>query len=207
MIQKLDLSKVDKQYYKAQTTPKIVDLDGYFYISISGQSSPDDPKFLRAVEVLYACTYTVKFLLKADDNDFVVPKMEGLWYIAGGPENQKNFVHASRDEWHWKIMIRMPDFVESDHFHRAIESVKQKKPELSNVDDLKFELINEGTSAQILHHGSYDEEEPTIARLHDFIDEQGMQISGYHHEIYISDPRKTETSKLKTIIRYPITKK
>lgn len=207
MTEKLDLKKLDKVYYTAKTTPEIIDLDSYFYVTIQGQSSPDDPRFIQAIEALYATVYGIKFLAKAEDNDFVVPKMEGQWWIEQEVKKMDDFLKVPKSEWHWKIMVRMPDFIEGDHFHRSIESIKIRKPELSNIDQVHFELINEGTCAQILHTGSYDAEAPTLEKLHAFIEQEEMKISGHHHEIYLKDPMKNEQEKLKTIIRYPITKK
>ncbi len=207
MIEKLDLSKVDKTYYTARKTPAIIDLDSYFYVTIEGQSSPDDPRFLNAIETLYATVYGIKFLAKSEDNDFVVPKMEGQWWISTEVKSMDDFLKVPKDQWHWKIMVRMPDFIEGDHFHRSIESLRIRKPELDNLDQMHFELINEGTCAQILHTGSYDAEAPTLEVLHSFINQEGMKVNGHHHEIYLKDPRRTEQEKLKTIIRYPIAKK
>ncbi len=207
IAEKLDLYKVDKTYYTANKTPVIIDLDSYFYVTIQGQSSPDNPKFLNAIQTLYATVYGIKFLSKEEDNDFVVPKMEGQWWISGDVRGMDDFLKAPREEWNWKIMVRMPDFIEGDHFHRIIESLKVRKPEYDNIDQMHFELINEGTCAQVLHVGSYDQEGPTLEKLHGFIEQEGMKIAGHHHEIYLKDPKRTEEEKLQTIIRYPITKK
>jgi len=207
MTEKLNLTKVDKTYYTAKKTPVIIDLDAYFYVTIQGQSSPDDPLFLNAIEALYATVYGIKFLTKAEDNDFVVPKMEGQWWISQEVKSMDDFLKVPKEQWNWKIMVRMPDFIEGDHFHRTIESLKIRKPDLDNIDQVHFELINEGTCAQILHTGSYDAEAPTLEKLHGFIEQEGMKINGHHHEIYLKDPRKTEQEKLKTIIRYPIIRK
>ncbi len=202
VIEKLDLAKADKNYYTASKSAEVRDLDSYYYLTISGQSSPEDKLFLDAIGKLYSVAYAIKFLLKAEDLDFTVPKMEAFWFIEGGEENQHNFDKTPRDEWMWKIIIRMPDFVEESHFFRAVEGVKQKKGD--SPDGVKYELINEGKCAQILHLGSYDDEAPTIQKLHDFIFSNGYKIADYHHEIYLSDPRRTAPEKLKTIIRYAI---
>ena len=203
VIEKLDLSKADAAYYKASKQPRIVDLLNYNYVTIEGQCAPDDKKFVEAIESLYQVVYAIKFLAKAEDDDFVVPKMEGFWWIAGGAEAQADFEKTPQSEWFWKILIRMPDYIRPDHFERAIETVRFKKSP-ANLDQIMFEEIEAGKSAQIIHIGSYDDEKPTIERLHRFIDENGFQIAGYHHEIYITDPRRTPKEKLKTIIRYAV---
>ena len=202
LAEKLDLAKSDKNYYQAPKFPEIRDLDPYYYLTVSGQSSPEHPLFFKAIEQLYSIGYGIKFLLKGEDLDFTVPKMEGFWYIKGGPENQVNFPITPREEWCWKILIRMPDFVEETHFFRAAENARVKKGR--SFDDVKYELINEGTCVQMLHLGSYEDEAPTVQRLHSFIAERNLQISNYHHEIYLSDPRRTAPEKLKTIIRYAV---
>jgi hypothetical protein len=204
IIEKLNIQKQDPNYYKASLDPQIRDLDPYYYLTVSGQSSPNSADFFKAIEQLYAVAYNVKFLCKAEDMDFVVPKMEGFWWIDGGLEAQHKFTQTPESEWNWKIVIRMPDFVEGDHFYRAVQKVKQKKPNLIQQDEVKYELIHEGKCVQALHLGSYSNEEPTIMRILDFIKSNGLVVADYHHEIYLSDPRKTPGMKLKTILRYAV---
>ncbi len=203
VIEKTDLSKTHTAYYKARRTPELVDLEPYYYLSVTGQSAPEDQQFLAAIEELYAVAYAIKFDYKAQDFDFVVPKMEGFWWVEGA-NSQEEFAAAPRESWCWKIVIRMPDFVEHLSYFRAIQAVKDKKPELTGIERVKYELINEGISAQILHLGPYEEEASTIMQLQQFISEQGMKVAGHHHEIYLSDPRRTPVDKLKTIIRYAV---
>ncbi len=204
VISKVDLLKEDPNYYKASGQPKLVDLDAYYYLTISGQSAPEDAQFLEAIERLYAVAYSIKFICKADDLDFTVPKMEGYWWIEGGVDSQEQFEQAPRDSWCWKLAIRMPDFVEQATYFRAMESVRARKPAMTDLDQVKYELINEGRSAQMLHLGSYEEEKATLDALHGFIKEQGLKIVGEHHEIYLSDPRRTAPEKLRTILRYAV---
>lgn len=204
VVEKLNIEKADPNYYKVGTTPEIRDLDPYYYLTVSGKSSPSSPKFFKAIEQLYAVAYNVKFLCKAEDMDFVVPKMEGFWWIDGGLEAQHKFTQTPENEWNWKIIIRMPDFVEGDHYYRAVQKVKAKKPHLIKDDEVKYELINEGKCVQVLHHGSYNDEEPTIMKMLAFIQKNNLVVSNYHHEIYLSDPRKTPEAKLKTILRYAV---
>ena len=205
-IEKLDLQKVDKNYYKIGSEPEIRDLDSYYYLSRKGSGKPESKDFYKAIEQTYAVVYKIKFLCKAEDMDFTVPKMEAFWWIAGGLEKQYLFTQTPQEEWHWKIVIRMPDFVEADHFYRAVQTVKTKTPNLLENDDVKYELINEGKCAQILHLGSYGEEESTIMKMMKHIKENGLKVNNYHHEIYLSDPRKTPEEKLRTILRYGVEK-
>jgi hypothetical protein len=204
LTDKLDLVKADRNYYHAGRNPELRDLDAYYYLTCEGIGDPNKAPFLKAIEQLYAVAYQIKFLCKKEDMDFVVPKMEGFWWIAGGPEVQHLFPQTPPDQWHWKIVIRMPDYVEADHYYRAVHQVENKKPELLKNNPVKYELINEGRAVQILHIGSYDEEKPTIDKLLNFARENGLEISGHHHEIYLSDPRKVPAEKLKTILRYAV---
>jgi len=204
VVDKLDLKKVDKNYYSAKRNPELIDLDAYYYLSISGKSSPESSQFLEAIEKLYAVAHNIKFTCKAEDIDFVVPKLEGYWWIEGGFEVQHKFTQTPRTEWNWKMVVRMPDFVEGDHFYRACRKLECKGIPFEGV---KFELINEGLSMQALHVGSYEEEESTILDMFRFLEENNLEINGYHHEIYLSDPRRTQEEKLKTILRYAVKKK
>ena len=205
-IEKIDLKKEDPNYYKASKSPQIRDLDSYYYVSLSGRCDPQSDQFLEAIDKLYAVAYAIKFLCKSQDMDFVMPKMEGFWWVDGGLEAQHLFAQTPPEDWNWKIVIRMPDFVEGDHYYRAMQSVKLKNPDLLNEDEVKLELINEGLCVQGLHIGSFYEEEPTIAKIMEYIQENGLVVSGYHHEIYLSDPRRTPEEKLKTILRYAVKK-
>jgi hypothetical protein len=203
LAEKINLEKTDKAYYKASKEPQLVELDAHYYLTIQGKSHPDSDLFMQAIETLYGVAYAIKFLTKAEDQDFTVPKMEGYWWVDGGLENQHKFLEVPKDDWNWMIVIRMPDFVEEAHFFRAVAQVREKKNP-TYLEDLKFQLLNEGRCAQILHVGSYDEETPTIMRLLDYIKAQGLKTRGYHHEIYLSDPRRTAPEKRKTILRYEV---
>ncbi|MEQ8472121.1 MAG: GyrI-like domain-containing protein [Marinoscillum sp.] len=203
---KTDLTKTDRTYYSAKKSAEIVELDSYGYLTIRGQSSPEDSRFLSAIETIYTVAYDIKFLCKAEDNDFTVPKMECHWYVSGGLSAQHQFTETPRNLWLWQIKIRMPDMVESDHFFKAIHQSREKKPDL-NFDIVKFEYLKEGVCAQILHLGSYEEEMPSINKIHELLDLEGYEITGYHKEIYLNDPRRVAPEKLKTILRYQIEKK
>lgn len=204
LIKKTDLLKEDPNYYKVSKNPEIRDLDTYYYLSISGKCAPDDERFLSAIEALYKVAYTIKFMLKENELDFVIPKMEGFWWVDGGAQEQAQFIKIPKSQWNWKILIRLPDFVEADHFTRAKYIAEEKNVDFPEIKEVLFEKINEGRCAQILHLGSYDDEEATLDILHKFIESNGYKINNYHHEIYLSDPRRTAPEKLRTILRYGI---
>jgi hypothetical protein len=200
---KLNLEKTDPNYYKASSEPTIRQFEPYHYLTVSGQCSPKDSPFATALEQLYSVAYAIKFLSKAEDMDFVVPKMEGFWWIDGGLSEQYTFIQTPEEDWNWKIIIRMPDFIEESHYSRAKASVKQKKSAI-DVENVKFESIHDETCVQILHSGPYEAEEPAINKMMKFIDENQMEVIGYHHEIYLSDPRSVAPEKLRTILRYSV---
>lgn len=196
---KLDLTKTDRAYYKAKQTPSLQEFDAYDYLTIRGQSAPEDKLFTSAIETIYPVAYAVKFICKDKEEDFVVPKMEGQWWV----EDNRPFEQVPRHEWHWRLLIRMPGFVDKTTFEMAISNLKTKGKPI-RLEDVKFEQINEGKCIQMLHIGSYEEEQETIRQIFQKMREENLQMNGYHHEIYLSDPMRTPAWKLKTIIRYPV---
>lgn len=196
---KLDLTKSHPAYYKAKQTPGIEEFEAYNYLSIMGQSAPDDPLFTTAIEAIYPVAYSIKFLSKANNLDFVVPKMEGQWWV----EDERPFEQVPRKEWYWKILVRMPDFIDKEMYDQAKINlaIKGKK---GRVNEVNFERINEGKCVQLLHIGSYEKEQESIAKIFEKMEKENLQMNGHHHEIYLSDPFRTPEWKLKTILRYPV---
>jgi hypothetical protein len=134
------------------------------------------------------------------DKDYVVPPLEGLWWA----EDMTAFTSANKDDWDWTMMIMQPDWITSDMFAQTCELVKKAKNP-NALPKLRMEPYHEGLSVQILHRGSYDDEAPTIARLHnEFMPDNNLTAAGKHHEIYLSDPRRVAPEKLKTILRQPV---
>ena len=198
-MKKLDFTQAYPTYYNAAEKPNLVSLKPSNYLSIQGVSSPESKIFAEAISAIYAVAYGIKFHCKAEGQDFVVPKMEAQWWV----EADTPFEQTPRDQWHWNVLIPMPEFVDQNLWEMVVSKVSQKKKELP-IDLVKLSLVNEGNSVQILHHGSYDDEGPTLEKIFAYLDEQGLEINGHHHEIYLNDPMKTEASRLKTIIRYPV---
>jgi len=173
---------------------------------IDGEGDPNaSQEYQDSIEALFSVSFKVKFISeKENSQDYVVMSLEGLWWI----ENMEDFNIQDKSIWKWTAMIRQPDFITKDMIKRAIEEVEKKKnpPALSRI---RFESLHEGLSAQIMHIGPYSEEGPTIEKLHNFIEENGYEFDGSmpgekHHEIYISNMRRTNPEKLKTIIRQPM---
>ncbi|MCV9388202.1 GyrI-like domain-containing protein [Reichenbachiella ulvae] len=201
IAEKLDLAITDKSYYRAKTEAAVEDFGTYPYLTIAGQCAPEDEIFLGAIEKIYQLAYAIKFLQKADDLDFKVPKMECEWWVKGGPERQSDFISVAREEWCWRIMIRMPISVSDEVYKQGMAVAKEKGKQ---VADVQYEIIEQGKCVQCLHLGSYEEEGPTVDKILNLMKEEGLKHRGYHKEIYLSDPRKTAESKLKTIIRHPV---
>jgi len=198
-VSKLDLVKEYKSYYRAGKKPEIVEFDAANYLSIEGQGEPAGKVFVSKVEALYPLAYGVKKVCKERGDDFGVPKLEGLWWVEGSTPA----LEVPRSEWHWKLLIRMPDFVTREML-RSVQPEVARKKKNDLIQEISFEKIAEGKCAQIMHIGPYSSEPDTVRSLMKFIDQNGQSINGLHHEIYLSDPRKTEPSKMKTLIRYPV---
>lgn len=203
-MEKKDFKKIYKELYTASITPKLVTVPPLQFISITGEGNPNTSKmFADAVTTLFPVAYTLKFMIKKGETplspaDYNVMPLEAQWWA----DNMEDFISRNKDTWKWKVQLFMPDFVTEEILALAIEKVRKKKS-LAMLDSLKLETISEGTSAQIMHFGSYDTEMPTIQALHSFIKANGGKLSGLHREIYLNDFRKVAPEKLKTIIRQP----
>jgi hypothetical protein len=200
-MEKTDYKKVFKEFYKAPTKPVLVTVPEFNFLMIDGMGDPNTSQdYADAMEALYGVAYTTKFALKhAGVADFSVMPLEGLWWIEGQPE----ITVEDKDNYSWTSMIMQPDVVSKKTIDDAIVSLKERKDPVA-LPKLRFESYNEGLSVQIMHIGPWSEEKPTIDRLHAFADEQGFKRRGLHHEIYLSDPRRTAPERLKTIIRQPV---
>ena len=206
-MSKLDLTKTDKIYYKAKTTPEIVFIEKANYISLTGKGDPSGKDFSEKIQALYTTAYIIKFMLKEVNNDFVVPKLEALW----GFDNEK-YASVSMDEapqkiprseWNYRIMIRMPDFVTQEQTEEAIAIATNKKQN-ALAKTIEFFEMEEGKVIQILHIGPFETEPQTLKKIQEFSTENNLLQNGLHHEIYLSDFRKTAPEKLKTILREPV---
>ena len=199
---KLDLRKELKRFYTAKRKPEMIDVPEGMFLTILGKGDPNGEEYQQAMMALYGVSYTLKFSQKAEGRDYTVMHLEGLWWVDGGVFDLND--PAPREQWRWKSMIRQPDFVTGEMVEEIRPSVREKRGAM--VDQVKLESFHEGLSAQVMHVGPYSEEGPTIQLLHDYITELGYRMRGDHHEIYLSDPRRSKPEKLKTIIRHPIEK-
>lgn len=199
-----------KRDLKACYAPKntdwaLVDVPDQQFIAVDGRGDPNTaPAYPVAVEALYAVAYPAKFASKRAGQDFVVGPLEGLWWS----DDPDAFTADTRDAWQWRMLISMPGWVNTTMVDEARDTAlaKKKQPVIASViETVRHIALSEGRCAQALHHGPYSAEAPLLARLHDeWLTERGLTMSGRHHEVYLSDARKTAPEKLRTVLRQPV---
>ena len=200
---KYDVKRVHRELYSPSAKNfVVVDVPPMNYLAIDGAGDPNtSTEYADAVESLFGVAYAVKFRSrKSLGRDLVVAPLEGLWRAA----DPAAFVTRDKASWDWTMLIAQPDWIDDALVIEAVAAVRAKgeKPAL---DRLRFDRLHEGTSVQILHVGSYDGEAPTLARLHDeWMPQHGLTFNGDHHEIYLSDARRTAPAKLRTVLRQPV---
>lgn len=204
-----DFKKEYKEFYLPKTEPALVTVPPMQFAAVRGEGDPNTPdgSYQQAVSVLYGVSYTIKMSKKSAHNipgfyDYVVPLLEGLWYQQG----VDGIDYSRKDLFRWTAMIRLPEFVTPEIFVWACtEAAKKKHIDTSLAEMLTYE---DGRCVQCMHLGSYDDEPATTARMQQFCAENGLRFaasdSRLHHEIYLSDPRKTPPERLKTVIRIPV---
>ncbi len=202
-MNKIDYKKEFKQFYSPSTSRVVtVDLPTFQFLMVDGQGDPNTSKeYAAAIETLFSLSYTLKFMLKkSGEIEYGVMPLEGLWWI----DDMERFAKADKSEWKWTAMIMQPPCVTRDAVTAATAEVAKKKNP-SALGLARFESFAEGTCAQILHVGPFSEEGPTIERVHAFIAAAGRERRGKHHEIYLSDIRRADPSKWRTVVRQPMT--
>jgi hypothetical protein len=202
-VQKVDLKKELKHLYNPSAKKiGVVDVPEMNFLMIDGEGDPNtSEEYREALEALYAVSYALKFMLKKGEAaiDYPVMALEGLWWA----EDMTRFGTGDKDAWKWTMMIMQPEFVTGKMVEEAKGEVERKKGPLPALTKMRFEAFHEGSAAQIMYVGPYSGEGPTIRRLHEFIAEGDHERRGKHHEIYLSDPRRTAPERLKTVIRQP----
>jgi hypothetical protein len=202
-MEKLDLKKQWKHLYQPTATAvTAVDVPALTYLMVDGQGDPNtSPAYAQAIEALYSLSYTLKFTLKKSPQpvDYGVMPLESLWWA----DDPGAFHRKDKSTWKWTAMILQPEFIGRRQVEAAFDEVRKKKNPVA-LDRVRLETMAEGTAAQILYVGPFADEGPTIQRIHDFIHAAGKELCGKHHEIYLSDPRRTAPEKLKTVIRQPM---
>lgn len=203
-MSKIDFTKELRQLYKPPADDfTVVDVPPLHYLMLDGAGDPNTaPAYTAAVETLYAVAYRAKFISKNElDRDYVVPPLEGLWWA----EDMRSFTSArDKSSWSWTMMLFLPEWITPAIYTRARDDVGRKKAP-ANLAALRMEEFCEGLVAQIMHIGPYDDEGPTLARLHqEWLPQHGYAERGKHHEIYLSDPRRAAPTKMRTVLRQPI---
>lgn len=201
-MKKIDLKKELKQLYQTSAKEVVqVEVPTAQFLMVDGRGDPNTAQeYVQAVEALFSVSYTAKFMVKRgpQELDYSVMPLEGLWWA----DDLSAFVANDRARWQWTMMIMQPHFVASELIEAAMAEVRRKK-QLPGIDRLRLEEFAEGRCAQVLHIGPFSEEGPAIERVHAFIDTRSGR-TGKHHEIYLSDIRRADPRKWKTIIRQPM---
>jgi len=207
-----DYKKEYKEFYLPKNKPSIVTIPKMNFIAVRGKGNPnkEDSEYKKSIELLYSIAFTIKMSYKGEYKidgyfSYVVPPLEGFWW----QENTEMLDYNRKDDMYFISIIRLPDFVTKEDFDWAIEeATKKKKRDFSKVEFLTYE---EGECVQCMHVGSYDDEPKTIEMMEEYALDNGYELdisdNRYHHEIYLSDPRRCSVENLKTVIRHPIKKK
>ena len=207
-----DFKKEYKELYKLKAKPSIINVEKANFIAVRGVGDPNEgnSEYKQSISLLYPIAYAIKMSKKGDYKidgyfDFVVPPLEGFWW----QEGIKGVDYANKQNFHFISLIRMPDFVTKEVFEWAIEEMTRKKKE--DFSKVEFFTYDEGLCVQCMHIGPYDNEPITVEAMHEYMIKQGYELDitdeRFHHEVYISDVRKTSPEKLKTVLRHPIKKK
>lgn len=196
MSEKIDFKKRDKKYYIPPTKPEVIDVPEMNFLMVDGAGDPNGAAFQNAIEALYALSYTIKMSPKAGQSfegyyDYGVAPLEGLW--DGG---------AAREDWTWTAMIRQPEFVTGEVFAWALEKAASKKPGI-DFSGVRLEKWTEDKSVQMMHIGPFATEQDSFDKMNEFRAKNGLELLGnvHHHELYLSDPRKVPSEKLRTVLR------
>ncbi len=206
-----DYKKEYKEFYMPKNKPSIVEVPKMNYIAVRGKGNPNDEngEYKKSIELLYGIAFTIKMSYKGNYKiegyfEYVVPPLEGFWW----QEGIEGIDYSKKDKFEFISVIRLPDFVTKKDFEWAVkEATEKKKKDYSKVE---FLTIDEGMCVQCMHIGSYDNEPKTVELMHQYMQENSYELditnNRLHHEIYLSDPRRCDQTKLKTVIRHPIKK-
>lgn len=201
--EKYDVKRVHRELYAPSAKDfTLVDVPPMRYLVVDGHGDPNtSPDYAAALEALFGVAYTLKFRSKKElGRDFVVAPLEALWRA----DDPAVFATREKSAWSWTALIAQPDWIDEQLVADAVAAVRPKG-ENPALELLRMEELHEGASVQILHVGSYDDEAPTLARLHhEWMPQHGLTFNGDHHEIYLNDARRTAPAKLRTVLRQPV---
>lgn len=207
---KIDFKRQDSKLYTGKVERfDLIKVPPLNYLMIDGDGGPVGESYPPAIAALYGLSYGLKFFSKIElEKDYVVGPLEGLWWA----DDMATFVTREKSAWKWTMMIRQPDWLHGEHLDQVLETSIAKNGDKSDAPtdeatlrSVRLETFDEGDCVQVLHVGSYDDEGPILAKLHnEYIPQNKMKMIGKHHEIYLNDPRKVTPDKLKTILRQPV---
>lgn len=199
MAEKIDLYRIHKSEYATPKKPAFIETKPAKYLTIRGKGEPGGTEFQAHVGALYAMAWTIKMSSKFAGRDYRVCHLEGRWW---GQKKKLDFSEPAKN-WNWKLLIRVPDFIEEQHLRDAAATLKEKG-KAPGAGKVKLETIDEGLCVQMLHVGPYAEETKTIEQMMAAAEQKHVKMLGPHHEIYLSDPRRVPPERLRTILRHPV---
>ena len=204
-----DYKKEYKELYQPKSQPGLVTVPPMRFVAVRGQGDPnrEDGPYKEAMGLLYGVVFTIKMSKLGSHRiegyfDYVAPPLEGLWW----QEGRAGIDYARKEDFQWISMIRLPDFVTRAEFDWAVEEAQAKKG--GDFSRAEIFAYDEGLCVQCMHLGPYDNEPATLEKMGAFVQGQGYALDQgggrYHHEIYLSDPRKCRPERLRTVIRQPV---
>ena len=199
--EKLNLFKLHRAEYAAGRTPKLVDVGPASYLSVQGSGEPGSEVFQARLQALYGVGYTLKFNSKASGRDYTVGKLEGLYGVDG--QSLDDLERLPLEQWNWRMLMRVPDFTGEEDLEEARETLAGKGKE-GDFERVILESLDEGTCIQMLHVGPYEEISQATAAMAEVASRQGLEARRWHHEVYLSDPRRVPPERLRTILRRPV---
>jgi len=197
-MSKTDLTKMHRELYTARAVPALLFVPAGHYLGLNGIGDPDGNVFSESVQAMYTAAYSIKSVYKQSAQDFVVCKLEATWWAEGANPRDK-----PREEWHWQLLIRMPDYVMGSVVQQALKAAYVKK-QLPLLPQIALTALAEGQCVQVMHTGPFADEPATLKLVEDFMEKEALARNGRHHEIYLSDPRKTAPASMRTILRQPV---
>lgn len=203
MAEKYEWKKAEKSFYSPGRSPQLVEIPAFKFFTLAGKGNPNDAFFKEYIQCLYSLSYALKMQWKKENGfDYAVYPLEGIWSLQTSTDQNNDVL--DKDHLVFNLMIRQPDFVTMEYADEIVEKVKIKKPH-PLLENVKFETIKDGLCVQTLHIGSYDSEPMSFTEMSSFAQKNSLSRAGtVHREIYLSDARKVQPEKLKTILRFQV---
>lgn len=203
MLEKYDWKKKEKNFYLSSKEPQLITFPAFKFFSLSGQGNPNDEFFADYIQCLFSLSYAAKMRWKKETGlDYSVYPLEGTWSLKSS--NQIDSGSFNKNDLQFTLMIRQPDFISKEYAYEIMKQVKNKK-QYPLLDKVTFDIIEEGLCVQMLYIGSYDTEPITFKKMNSFISMHNLsRTNAIHREIYLSDARRVQKDKLKTMLRFQV---